>query len=124
MGKIRVKTFDESSSEDEAKIKAKKEAKKAQKEAEKARVSGMGGGQRVKTVGPTEEELASTEAPVEEVVVEAADKKEKKEQERKICNRQVRFKKAQRKSNGSFENSNLQPLTSSRSTEKISSIKI
>lgn len=33
MGKIRIKTFDESSPEDEAKLKAKKEAKKAQKKA-------------------------------------------------------------------------------------------
>lgn len=35
MGKIRVKSFDETSSEDEVKLKAKKEAKRAQKMAEK-----------------------------------------------------------------------------------------
>ncbi len=63
MGKIRVKTFDESSPEDDAKLKAKKEAKKAQKDLQKAHVSGMGGGQRVKTVGPTIEELEAVDAP-------------------------------------------------------------
>lgn len=36
MGKIRVKTFDETSPEEEAKLKAKKEAKKAEKAAKKA----------------------------------------------------------------------------------------
>src|SRR6185503_10630952 len=35
MGKIRIKTFDESSPEDEAKLKAKKEAKRAEKIAAK-----------------------------------------------------------------------------------------
>jgi len=64
MGKIRIKTFDETEGvELEAKKKAKREAKKAQKLQEKARVSGMGGGQRVKTVGPSVEELGAEEKP-------------------------------------------------------------
>lgn len=81
MGKIRIKTFDENTADDDAKLKAKREAKKAQKEAEKARVSGMGGGQRVKTVGPSEEELMSVETPEEnlETADEKTQKKSKKE---------------------------------------------
>lgn len=77
MGKIRIKAFDESSAEDEAKLKAKREAKKAQKEADKARVSGMGGGQRVKTVGPSEEELMASPTETPEVVEEKEDKAKK-----------------------------------------------
>ena len=57
MGKIRIKTFEETTPEEQAKLKAKKEAKKA----DKARVSGMGGGQRIKTVGPSIEELEAIE---------------------------------------------------------------
>ena len=36
MGKIRIKAFDETSPEEEAKLKAKKEAKRAEKAAKKA----------------------------------------------------------------------------------------
>src|SRR5689334_4615305 len=67
MGKIRIKSFEETSAEDEAKLKARREQKKA----DKARVSGMGGGQRVKTVGPTEEEIMAMEEPVAKDAVEA-----------------------------------------------------
>lgn len=78
MGKIRIKTFDESSAENEAKLKAKREAKKA----EKARVSGMGGGQRVKTVGPSEEELMTPVVESPEAVAEK--KKEEKSKKAKF----------------------------------------
>ncbi len=64
MGKIRVKSFEEATPEEEAKLKAKREQKKA----DKARVSGMGGGQRINTVGPTEEELMAQDTPKEATV--------------------------------------------------------
>lgn len=103
MGKIRIKAFDESSAEDEAKLKAKREAKKAQKEADKARVSGMGGGQRVKTVGPTEEELEAVEVKPEETLsAEATDKPAKKAKKEKFANASKKIESKRHKENQAF----------------------
>jgi large subunit ribosomal protein L1 len=89
MGKIRIKTFDESSVEDEAKLKAKKEAKKAEKmakkNAEKAKV--VGGKKTIKTPEETVETASSEvttptdtiETVKETVEIKEAPKKQKKE---------------------------------------------
>lgn len=60
MGKIRVKTFDESQEERDKKLKAKREAKK------QAHVSGMKGGERTVMVGVSAEDLEkATSQPTE-----------------------------------------------------------
>lgn len=65
MGKIRIKTFDESSAEDEAKLKAKKEAKKAEKAAKKVKEA------EIETVEAVEKSKAQ-----DENISEAAEKQE------------------------------------------------
>ena len=67
MGKIRVKSFDESQEDKDKKLKAKREAKKT------ARVAGMGGGERTVMVGPTEEELTAQQPPTEHATEEIKD---------------------------------------------------
>lgn len=108
MGKIRIKAFDESSVEDEAKLKAKREAKKAQKEADKARVSGMGGGQRVKTVGPTEEELEAVSIKTEETPSEEATEKPVKKAKKE------KFAKASKKTDSKRHKENLTVVSKSQ----------
>jgi len=87
MGKIRVKTIgDEQAEEQEKKeLKQKKEGKLSEAKSRSAvkavRVAGMKGGERVISVGPTEEELAAIDiSKVEEIpgVSEEEPKKEKK----------------------------------------------
>lgn len=123
MGKIRIKSFDESSAEDEAKLKAKREAKKALRQAqdgaEKARISGMGGGQRVKTVGPSEEEIMATVEPVAKDAIEAqleaseelskvdaseqiTETKDKKKKKEKFANKNVKAESKRHKANSSL----------------------
>lgn len=60
MGKVRIKTLgvEELEKEQKEKVKVKKEQKQARKT---AKAPGMKGGERVVAVGPTEEELATTE---------------------------------------------------------------
>jgi large subunit ribosomal protein L1 len=72
MGKIRVKTFGDE--ESEQKQKEEEQKRKAAKKTTKA--PGMKGGERVVSVGPSEEELAALE--VAEVKAEEAPKEEKK----------------------------------------------
>lgn len=59
MGKIRVKTLGDETAEQEQ----KKEAKKRKEAKKVTKVPGMKGGERVVTVGPSEEELAALEKP-------------------------------------------------------------
>jgi len=83
MGKIRVKTFDESSPEDEAKLKAKREAKKAEKmEAKNAAKAAAGKKTNPQTDGTMKEaeeeimtptqstEVIPAEAGIQEITVE------------------------------------------------------
>ncbi len=76
MGKIRVKSFEESSEADEAKLKAKKEAKRAEKMAQKNEQRAQAG----KKINP-QSEMVSEEVPiVEEDVVKEAESVEKTEE--------------------------------------------
>ena len=69
MGKVRVKTIgiEEAEEAEKKKAKVKKEARLAEsRQAKKlTKVPGMKGGERVKAVGPTEEELANVPIPQE-----------------------------------------------------------
>lgn len=73
MGKIRVKTFGDEGQEqeDQKKLKEKREQKKM------AKAPGLKGGEKVVSVGPTEEELMA-QTPEEVAQTEEAPKKEKK----------------------------------------------
>lgn len=76
MGKIRVKTFDENSAEDEAKLKAKREAKKAEKIAAKNELRlAQGKKTNPQTDGTLQKDTDSKTKPVEvqETVVETPD---------------------------------------------------
>ena len=71
MGKIRVKTIGEEAEEPKKKV-------KKEKGSEKTHLPGMGGGERVVMVGPTEEELAKIDLPPEEA--KEGEEKEKSKQ--------------------------------------------
>ncbi|KKS00967.1 MAG: 50S ribosomal protein L1 [Candidatus Levybacteria bacterium GW2011_GWB1_41_21] len=71
MGKIRVKTIGEGAEEPKKKV-------KKEKGSEKTHLPGMGGGERVVMVGPTEEELAKIDLPPEEA--KEGEEKEKSKQ--------------------------------------------
>lgn len=90
MGKIRVKTI----GSEEEQIEKKEDQKR--KEAKKmTKAPGMKGGERVVTVGPTEEELEQLETPQPEEEVKEEKKKEvKKSKEDKKQKRSERYKKA------------------------------
>lgn len=70
MGKIRVKTLGDENLEQEEKEKLK------EKREQKAHLKNMGGGQRINTVGPSEEEIMA-ETPVEQAPTEAGKKTKK-----------------------------------------------
>ena len=78
MGKIRVKTF----GDEETEKKQKNDDKKRVEGKKSAKAPGMKGGERVVSVGPTEEEMAKMESPVaaeeeKETASNAADAKKK-----------------------------------------------
>jgi len=80
MGKIRVSKFGDEQSELEQKKKAeaRRYAKKAAKVGGKVHVSGLKGGERIKTVGPTEADLAEAEKALKkQVTVQVAETTEK-----------------------------------------------
>jgi len=83
MGKIRVKTI----GIEEVEEKEKKEAKKRQEEKKTTKVPGMKGGERVVSVGPTEEELEK---------LEEQEKIEKKEVKEEVKQKKTKFVKAPR----------------------------
>lgn len=104
MGKIRVSTL---GSEQEEKLKDKqkvrREEKKKREKATKVHISGMKGGQRVKAVGASEEEIEKMAKITEEVEkdqaegligMETLDKKEKKAKKAKVRSRSKRYKEA------------------------------
>jgi large subunit ribosomal protein L1 len=88
MGKIRVKTFGNEEAE-----RTQKEEERKRKEAKKAaKVPGLKGGERVVSVGPSEEELEALdkaeETKVEEVKEEKVEKKQIKQKEQKAFHSQ------------------------------------
>lgn len=104
MGKIRVSAL---GNEQEEKLKDARRVRRAEKkkraEATKVHISGMKGGQRVKAVGASEEEIEKMAKITEEVEKDQAeglvgmgneDKKEKKAKRTKIRSRGKRYKEA------------------------------
>ncbi|MBI2032001.1 MAG: 50S ribosomal protein L1 [Candidatus Levybacteria bacterium] len=82
MGKVRVKTFGLPEEEQEKKkLKQKKEAKKM------AKAPGLKGGERVVSVGPSEEEILESAENVQEVSEETQEKKTKSKKEKFIKKR-------------------------------------
>lgn len=118
MGKIRIKAFDESSPEDEAKLKAKREAKKAEKMAEKNAAKAAAGKktnpQTDGTMKSDEEEISvetvipesHEEVTVETVKVEAeAPKEEKKTKKEKFVKARAKVESKRHKENMSVVSS-------------------
>lgn len=112
MGKIRIKTFDESSPEDEAKLRAKKEAKKAEKIAKKASKSDVVSPseevttpeETVQTPVTTVESPAETVATVQETV--ESPKEEKKKKKEKFAKVSQRSDSKRHKENLTFVSKN------------------
>ncbi len=118
MGKIRIKAFDESSPEDEAKLKAKREAKKAEKMAEKNAAKAAAGKktnpQTDGTMKADEEEISvetvipesHEEVTVKAVKVEAeAPKEEKKTKKEKFVKARAKVESKRHKENMSVVSS-------------------
>lgn len=118
MGKIRIKAFDESSPEDEAKLKAKREAKKAEKMAEKnAAKAAAGKKTNPQTDGTmkSDEEKISVETVIpespEEITVETvrveaeAPKEEKKTKKEKFVKARAKVESKRHKENMSVVSS-------------------
>ncbi len=73
MGKIRLKVIGDEQTEEQE----KKHAKEKREQKKMAKAPGLKGGEKVVSVGPTEEELATIETPAEEVKEGKKSKKEK-----------------------------------------------
>jgi len=84
MGKIRIKAF----GDEEAEQKQKEEEKKRKEAKKMTKAPGMKGGERVVSVGPSEEELAALEVKTEEVVEAPKEVQHKKEKEQKAFHSQ------------------------------------
>lgn len=107
MGKIRVKAFEETSPEEEAKLKAKKEAKKAEKAARKAaETSAVEASQTVETpsetVSTAEDAVVTAEnivATAIETVEESSEKPAKKAKKEKFAKAKVKAESKRHKEN-------------------------
>lgn len=108
MGKIRVKAFDETSPEEEAKLKAKREAKKAEKIAAKNEQRQAEGKkinpQTEVTVASSVEEVADTIEPTQETTPEATteapeEKTEKKTKKEKFVKAKIKVDSKRHKEN-------------------------
>jgi large subunit ribosomal protein L1 len=85
MGKIRIKAF----GDEEAEQKQKEEEKKRKEAKKMTKAPGMKGGERVVSVGPSEEELAALDVKTEEAIEAPKEEvKHKKEKEQKAFHSQ------------------------------------
>ncbi len=93
MGKIRVKTLGDENQEqeDQKKLKEKREQKSLEK---KAHMKNMGGGQRINSVGPSEEEIMA-ETPVEQAPEEGKKTKKAKFAKKKVFSKRHKENKSQ-----------------------------
>lgn len=120
MGKIRIKAFDETSVEDEAKLKAKKEAKKAEKMAAKnAAKAAAGKKTNPQTDGTMKQEAeevvvetVSEETP-EEITVETIKVEEVPKEEKKKIKKE-KFAKAKAKVESKRHKENMSVVSSSQ----------
>ena len=118
MGKIRIKTF--GSPEEETKQKEKAKARKETKKAKKtAKAPGLKGGERLVTMAPTEEELASMPTPP----VEEKTREIPKEKEKKVKTQPTHKKRSQKYQNATklVDKSRLYPLEEAVSLVKKTS---
>lgn len=110
MGKIRIKAFDETSAEDEAKIKAKREAKKAEKIAlknEQRQAEGKKINPQTETTAmPIVEEVAEVTEPVAEPVSEVKTEEVKEEKTAKKSKKE-KFAKAKVKTESKRHKENM-----------------
>lgn len=93
MGKIRVKTL----GNEQAEQQQKKEAKK-RKEEKLTKVPNLKGGQRLTSVGPTEEELTKMETPAETKEVKKTEEKKEEKQKQKKSSYKEKIAKKQTRS--------------------------
>lgn len=96
MGKIRVKTLgdEESQKEEQKRAREKREQKSLRKDQGVAHLKNTGGGQRITTVGPTEEELAKIEIPTYESPEEGKKTKKEKFLKKKVLGKRYTENKA------------------------------
>ncbi len=120
MGKIRIKAFDESSPEDEAKLKAKREAKKAEKIAAKNEQK-IAAGKKTnpQTDGSMKEEaeeivVETVSAAPEEITIETVKEETEVPKEEKKKTKKEKFAKARAKVESKRHKENMTVVSSSQ----------